>query len=500
MADDVDAKDQRGRTALHDAAERDAADAAALLLAGGASPLACDDAGRTPLHLACLHSRDGALLLMLASVTRLCSSSGDCDSDEETEGSEGTGGEEPSEGSAEGTAGGEEGPTPGGERSGPASSSQASSESSSEQGTEDASLLYDSSGWTPAHLAAAANNVEAIRALGEAGFEVETVWSHEPAPFQFWTPVHCAVAAGAVEVAELLYRELQIHVDFGDAGELSYDGTTVDLMLRDLPYWQDKWRRLSGLPSCPPGRESAMRDAFRPLPDERWANHVFKPEALEIGEPLGQGSFGAVHAGTYRGEPQVAVKCALASDDGSVRRDLQAEADMLLSLPHHDSIASLVGAGKDASGTTFLVMRRYPKTALDTMEADVRERRKARHVAVKAAREAGLDEDGHRERAAALEAEALQALAADSKILTPAIRFQIACEILELRKALMAVPDSCPRYLVDSVPSAGLAGPIRDLLLRCLAKEPKERPTQRSVLDDLRELPQADRVLPKPEG
>lgn len=60
-------KSPTGRTALHEAAERGLVEATRLLLAKGASAIACDLEGVTPLHVAAEHGRlEVAQLLLIA--------------------------------------------------------------------------------------------------------------------------------------------------------------------------------------------------------------------------------------------------------------------------------------------------------------------------------------------------------------------------------------------------------------------------------------------------
>ncbi|PNH12449.1 Ankyrin repeat and protein kinase domain-containing protein 1 [Tetrabaena socialis] len=90
---------------------------------------------------------------------------------------------------------------------------------------------YDDAGWTPAHLAAGAGAVGALRALAGAGHDMRARALRtrgSPALCEGWSPLHCAVAAGSERAVEALVGELGADPHAADeAGLTPYDLVVV---------------------------------------------------------------------------------------------------------------------------------------------------------------------------------------------------------------------------------------------------------------------------------
>ncbi|KAG2491381.1 hypothetical protein HYH03_010173 [Edaphochlamys debaryana] len=261
--------------------------------------------------------------------------------------------------------------------------------------------LHCRRGWTPAHMAAGAGKVGALRELAAAGHSVRTGASREP--FLGWTPLHTAVVTGAASAVEVLLDKLGADPDAAAA-----DGLTPRQMVGDLATWRRLWRRNGGgagigaveagaaaragtgagaraaalraaakqgieVPLALPG-DGRVRELFRPPP---WSFRV-DPAQLEVGEPLGDGAFGEVYEGRYQGEP-VAIKSLkqLSAPAGTFRdgadhsddlRDaLLQEIAIMKSLRPHERVATFIGTTTGRDGAICLVMDRYPTTLQDCL-------------------------------------------------------------------------------------------------------------------------------------
>ncbi|KAG2489258.1 hypothetical protein HYH03_012278 [Edaphochlamys debaryana] len=320
-------KDKDGRTPLHYAAWSGAQGSAYLLMAAKANATAKDQDGMTPLHLACATGDAGMVSLLLAME---------------------------------------------GLRSG---------------GAPPASpMLLCNLGWAPAHMAACAGSVGALRALHGARPDSVSLAAGAAAGDQFsgYTPLHCAVACGEAEAVDLLLG----WIESNRQGTVPVGLTKLATSWGD---WRSVWQQRAQLPrfltalgqADPLDDPDAASEAFEKVRqafkeglrrmglsveaevpggprawsfEVPWSAITDKPGAMTE-RPPAAGGFGEVYRATYNSHTTVALKRLTSGSP----EDLQREFAFMRSLPPHDHITPLYGITTDPSTRqSWLVMAWYP--------------------------------------------------------------------------------------------------------------------------------------------
>ncbi|KXZ56514.1 hypothetical protein GPECTOR_1g461 [Gonium pectorale] len=218
----------------------------------------------------------------------------------------------------------------------------------------------DADGWTPLHFAALAGQSDAVEALLDMGAHPDLHTYHGRTPSMMAAGSRLAAAAGGDASLVTCLGLLTARKDSAVLHCRDERGRTLLMLAAEAGHLRTVvWLLSKGGDGPGQGHGDGRAASNGKAPILKPWGWVVDRVDLDMGKRLGNGSFGEVFAGTYKGSQRVAIKLIKPDLSPEEAVTLEREQAIMQGLPFCEQLTAFIGVVTREDGVRGLVMARY---------------------------------------------------------------------------------------------------------------------------------------------